>query len=56
MERTTSSVIVIFDRAVLMGPTLRIRGRKPLIEVYDYASGRKREREVYPVEDLLEPD
>ena len=46
-------MVVYSDTAVLMRPTLKIRGRKHLVAMTGTEGASGREREVYTVEDLL---
>ena len=39
--KTTSSVVVFFDREVQVGPSMKIRGNRHSVEAYDWDRGRR---------------
>ena len=39
--KATSSVVVLFDREVQIGPTLKIRGKRHSVAAYDWDRGRR---------------
>ena len=39
--KTTSSVVVFFDREVQVGPTMKMRGNRHSVAAYDWDRGRR---------------
>jgi len=42
LGKTTSSVVIFFDKKVALGTHWKVKGRLRLIEAYDFDRGRRR--------------